>query len=110
MLVAVATVGRGGPEARVSPEFGHAPTFTLVEVEGGRAKGWEVIPNPASNLPHGRGPLVAKSLADRGVRMVVSGEVGPGASELLRAMGIEVKIVEPGRKAGEALRELGLLR
>jgi predicted Fe-Mo cluster-binding NifX family protein len=53
---------------------------------------------------------VAKSLADRGVRMVVSGEVGPGASELLRALGIEVKIVEPGRKAGEALRELGLLR
>ncbi|MEM3011746.1 MAG: NifB/NifX family molybdenum-iron cluster-binding protein [Candidatus Hadarchaeales archaeon] len=95
MLVAVATLDRGGPEARVSPEFGHAPTFTLVEVEGGKAKRWEVILNPASSLQHGRGPLVAKSLSDKGVKMVVSGEVGPGASELLKAFGIEIRIVEP---------------
>lgn len=104
MLVAVAS-----REGRVSPEFGHAPTFTLVEVEEGRIRRQEVIPNPASSLQHGRGPVVAKALADRGVKMVVSGEIGPGASELLRAFGVEVRLAKPGEEVGEALRKLGLV-
>jgi hypothetical protein len=40
----------------------------------------------ASDLRHGAGPIVAKTLKDKGVGLIVSGELGPGASTLLETI------------------------
>ncbi|MEM3819519.1 MAG: NifB/NifX family molybdenum-iron cluster-binding protein [Nitrososphaerota archaeon] len=109
LRIAIATNGDRGLQDYVSPEFGHARTFTIVEVEDGKIKNIEVIDNPAKNLGHGRGPIVAKSLGDKGVSMVISGEIGPGASVILDQLGIRRLIVKPGRKVEDVLREENLI-
>lgn len=64
LRVAVATAGDKGLKDVVSYEFGHSRTFTIVDIENGKIEHVEVIKNPATSLSHGKGPVVAKHLAD----------------------------------------------
>ncbi len=107
--IAVATMGNKGLEDIVSPEFGHSRTFTLIELEDGKVVKVDVIENPAKNIAHGRGPIVAKSLADKNVETIISGEVGPGASTILEQLGVKILIVKPGQKVVDVLRENKLI-
>jgi len=108
--IAVATVGYGGLEDHVSSEFGHSKTFTIVEVEDGIVRDVKVIDNPAGPMSHGRGPVVAKKISDMGVEVVISGELGPGASMMLQEMGISRVIVKPGVKVVDVLKEKGFIK
>jgi len=104
LKIAVATVDKNGVEDLVSAEFGHSKTFTIIEVEDKRIKNVEVIDNPAINVTHGKGPIVAKKLAEMGVNIVISGEIGPGASAILGELNIDKLIVKPNIKVLEALK------
>lgn len=107
--IAVATVGNKGLEDIVSQEFGHSRTFTLIDIEDGKVVKVDVIENPARNIAHGRGPIIAKSLADKNVETIISGEVGPGASTILKQLDVKILIVKPGRKVIDVLRENKLI-
>lgn len=109
MKVAVATLGNNGLKDVISPEFGHSRTFTLIDIEDRRIINIEVIENPAKNIRHGRGSIVAKTLADRGVKIVISGELGPGASVILDQFGIKKLIVKPGQIVEDILKENNLI-
>ncbi len=109
MKIAIATLGDKGLQDTVSPEFGHSKTFTIVEIEDGKVKNVEVMNNPAEGLTHKRGPVIAKRLANKGVGMVISGEIGPGASRALEQLGIRMLIVRPGHSVKDVLREQGLI-
>ena len=108
--IAVATVGYGGLEDHVSSEFWHSNTFTIVEVEDGIVRDVKVIDNPAGPMSHGRGPVVAKKISDMGVEVVISGELGHGASMMLQEMGISRIIVKPGMKVVDVLKEKGFIK
>lgn len=88
-LIVVATT-EGGLEDTVSPVFGRAPTYTLVEVEGGRIVGAEVIRNPYQGAPGGAGIQAAQFVAQRSPRAVIAGNFGPSASGILAQAGIEL--------------------
>lgn len=109
LIVAVTTAGEKKLEDTVSQEFGHSKTFTIIEIEEGNIKKVRVIENPAVSISHGRGPLIAKALAEMKVQMVISGEIGPGASAMLKEFGISQEIAASGKRVEEVLREKALI-
>jgi len=108
--IAVATIDYKELDDAVSSEFGSSKTFTIIEIEEGKVKSVKVIENPAATLKHGKGPVAAKHLANIGVSIVISGEVGPGASTMFNELGIKKLLVKPGEKVMDALKELGIIK
>lgn len=104
--IAIPTRGQGGLEDIVSDVFGRANTFTVAEIEDGVTKNVKVLKNPAVSYQHGAGPIVVKMLIDSGVNVVLSGELGPGASALLEQHNIMMIAVKPGIPVSEAIRNV----
>lgn len=84
-----ATCQKGGLEDIITPQFGRAPVFTIVEFDG-EVKSFEVVKNPAADLPSGAGITAAQLLTDKGVKVLLTGNVGPKAMNALKAANIEI--------------------
>ncbi len=104
--VAIPTKRKGGLEDIVSEVFGRANTFTVVDMEDSVIKNVKVLKNPAVSYQHGAGPIVVNMLIDSGVNVVLSGELGPGASALLEQHKIMMIAVKPGITVSEAIRNV----
>ena len=102
-LIAIPTEGDKGIRDKVSGIFAKAPYFTFVEVADSRRGEISITENEASKLAQGTGPLVMKDLKDRGVDVVLAGEVGPGAKTLMEISGIRLWKIEAGTKVSEAV-------
>ena len=89
----------------VSEVFGKAKTFTLVDVEDGEVENVQVIDNPAASYEYGAGPVAVKTLADLKVDSVISGQLGPGASNLLEHYNIRRFSVKPNTKVADSIKE-----
>ena len=105
LRIAVPTKTRAGLEDVVSEVFGKAKTFTVVDVEDGEVKNVQVIDNPAASYEYGAGPVAVKTLADLKVNLVISVELGPGASSLLEHYGINRFSVKPNTKVADSIKE-----
>ncbi|RDV84090.1 NifB/NifX family molybdenum-iron cluster-binding protein [Ammonifex thiophilus] len=68
---------------RVAAHFGHAPSFLIAEIEDGKVKRTEFVPNPG----HKPGFLPAY-FSQMGITHVIAGGMGPRAQELFQAHGI----------------------
>ncbi|MGQ9506820.1 MAG: NifB/NifX family molybdenum-iron cluster-binding protein [Candidatus Bathycorpusculaceae bacterium] len=110
LRVAIATTSNKGLDDTISHEFGHSKTFTIIDIQDENVKNVEVIKNPASSLSHGKGPVVAKYLADMKVNMVISGEVGPGASTMLTELKIKILTAKSGEHVINVLRTNSLIK
>ena len=82
--------------------FGHSKTFTIIDVENGKIVESRVIDNPAFSYEHGAGPIAVKELVDNEVDLVISSELGPGASSILKHHHIKAVSIEAGTKVSEA--------
>jgi predicted Fe-Mo cluster-binding NifX family protein len=104
MKIAISTDGNS-----VSAHFGRCPQFTILEIDGDKLTGREVIENPG----HHPGYL-PQFLKARGVSYIVAGGMGMRARELFReasinaVLGVEgeiedviKKILEGSLKGGE---------
>ena len=89
----------------VSNIFARAPKFTFIELVDGEVKDVRVEENSAADLMQGSGPIVVKNLKDRGVDIVIAGELGPGAKTLLELGGIKMVQVDPGLQASKAVEQ-----
>ena len=105
MKIAVATQGNGGLDDIVSPIFGRAYTFTIVEIEGNEIKQVSVNQNPAAMAVGGAGPQAAQILASLGVSAVIAGNFGPNASMALSALGIRMIPGLAGVKVRDAIKQ-----
>jgi len=105
LRIAVATKGRDGLEDVVSDIFGRANAFTVIDAEEGEIKNVKILENPALSYKHGAGPIVVKMLVDSGVNMVLSAELGPGASALLEQHNVAHIAVKPGTSVKESIRK-----
>jgi predicted Fe-Mo cluster-binding NifX family protein len=74
-------------EAKLDPRFGRCLYFIIVDSE---TMLFEVIPNMASGATGGAGIQAAQTIAERGVKVVITGNVGPNAFGALSAAGIEI--------------------
>ena len=105
LRIAVPTKAYAGLEDVVSEVFGKAKTFTIVDVEDDEAKDAQVIDNPAASYEHGAGPVAVKTLADLKVDLVISGELGPGASNLLEHYNIRRFPVKSNTRVLDSIKE-----
>ena len=90
MRILISTSSKGGLEDLVSPVFARAPTFTLVEIQDKEIKSVEVIPNNYASGFRGVGIQVAQFVANKGVDVVITGNVGPNASMVLNQAGVKI--------------------
>lgn len=90
MYVCIPTVGEGGLQARLSPHFGSAPCFTLVDTVSGRV---EIVWNEHSRHEPGK-CSPAKGLAGRGIDAIICRGLGRRALAGLTGSGLSVLLTE----------------
>jgi len=74
-------------DAPVDPRFGRCPYFIIVDLE---TMQFEAIPNVASNAVGGAGIQAAQTIAGRGVKVLITGNIGPNAFQALSSAGIRI--------------------
>jgi predicted Fe-Mo cluster-binding NifX family protein len=86
LKVAVSSTGEG-LDAAVDPRFGRCPFYVIVDVETLQS---EAVPNTSQYAPSGAGIQAAQTVANKGARVVLTGNVGPNAAQALSSAGIQV--------------------
>ncbi len=76
-----------GLDADIDPRFGRAPYFLILDPSNQQI---EVARNPYLEESQGAGIRAAQMLVDKGVRIVLTGQVGPKADQVLNAAGVQV--------------------
>ena len=84
--IAVPTNGPGGADAPRSAHFGHADSFTIVEVSDGAIVGAEGLVNPPHE--HGGCGMTVKMLADAGVDTAIVVGMGGGPMAAMNSYGL----------------------
>ena len=74
-------------DAQLDPRFGRCPYFVIVDSENMQ---FEAIPNVASGAMGGAGIQAAQVIAGKGVKVLITGNVGPNAFQALSAAGIKI--------------------
>jgi predicted Fe-Mo cluster-binding NifX family protein len=74
-------------DAQIDPRFGRCPYFIIVDTESLK---FEAIPNTSANASTGAGIQAAQAVTEKGVEAVITGSVGPSASQTLSASGIKI--------------------
>jgi predicted Fe-Mo cluster-binding NifX family protein len=84
--VAVPTNGAGGLDATRSEHFGHADSFTVVDVMDGEITGASVLANPPHS--HGGCGMTVVMLANAGVKTAIVAGMGGGPLAAMKANGV----------------------
>ena len=74
-------------DAQIDPRFGRCSYFILVDSE---TMQFEAVPNMAAGASGGAGIQAAQAIASKGVKLLITGNVGPKAFQALAAAGIEI--------------------
>ncbi len=103
MKVGISATGRN-LDAQVDARFGRCPWFLVVDSD---SLEFTTLENRHAEEAVGAGVAAAKDLIDERVEAVISGQVGPKAYEILKAVDIDIFVVSGGITAKEALGRLG---
>ncbi len=104
MKIAISALGKG-LDAKIDPRFGRCDYFVIVEVENGDIKGVENIDNDAAESSRGAGIRAAQIVANTGVNIVISGNMGPNAFDALSKAGIDVFTAQVGISVEDAVKK-----
>ena len=86
MKVCVTAVS-GSLDAQIDPRFGRCPYFVIVDSE---TMEFEAVSNVAAGSMSGAGIQAAQTVASKGAKVVLTGNIGPNAFQALSAAGIKV--------------------
>ena len=102
MKVAVSSTG-GSLESAVDSRFGRCSVFLIVDTETMK---YQAVPNSSIGAAHGAGIGAAQSVAQLGVKAVLTGQVGPNAHMALSQGGVQIYTGASGtvRQAVEAYK------
>jgi predicted Fe-Mo cluster-binding NifX family protein len=73
-------------DTQIDPRFGRCAYLVIVDSE---TMQFEAIPNMAAGAAGGAGIQAAQIIANKGVKLLITGNVGPKAFQALSAAGIE---------------------
>ena len=99
MKIAVSAVGKT-LDSQVDLRFGRCSYFLIVDSEN---MNFEVMTNEAAGAMGGAGIQAAQAIANKGVKAVITGNVGPNAFQTLSAAGMEI-IIDASGKARDAIK------
>jgi predicted Fe-Mo cluster-binding NifX family protein len=90
-------------ESPTSPVFGRSTSYVFVDSE---TMTFEAVPNPAMSQGGGAGIQAAQLVVNRGAQVVLAGNLGPNAFDVLDAAGVRAYLVPEGsvRQAVEAFK------
>ena len=74
-------------DADVDPRFGRCQYFVIVDSE---TMDFSAILNDSTNAAHGAGIQAAQTVTNMGAKVVLTGNVGPNAFNVLSATGIKI--------------------
>ena len=77
----------GSLDAMVDSRFGRCPYFVVVDSE---TMEFEAVVNDSSSAAHGAGIQAAQTVVNLGAKVVLTGNVGPNAFNVLSATGTKV--------------------
>ncbi len=77
-------------DGEVSDVFGRSPYFIIAKVENGEIKGTEIIENKSADQMGGAGISTAQMVAEKDVKIIITGNVGPRAFDVLKQFNIAV--------------------
>ena len=86
MKIAVSATGNT-MGSRMDQRFGRAASFIIVEI---RTMEYEAIDNAGNAASGGAGITAAQLVANKDAQVVITGNVGPNAMNVLKAAGIEI--------------------
>ena len=89
MKIAVTATHRS-LDADVDQRFGRCMCFIIVETEGNEIKSHKEISNEAVQATRGAGIQAAQTVANAGVEVVITGNIGPNAFNVLSQTKIKV--------------------
>lgn len=75
-------------DAQVDPRFGRCQYFIIVDPD---TLEFEAIRNPSINAMSGAGIQSAQIISNKGVEVVITGNVGPNALQVLTSAGIKIQ-------------------
>ncbi|MBN1761563.1 MAG: NifB/NifX family molybdenum-iron cluster-binding protein [Methanomicrobia archaeon] len=81
------TATAGDLNAQVDPRFGRSQYFVIVDAD---TMAFEALPNEAMNAPGGAGIQAAQAMVNKGVDVVISGNMGPNAFQVLSTAGVKI--------------------
>ena len=99
MKVAI-SVTKAGTEANLEMRFGRCPYFAVYDSE---TKEYEWFENAGIKAASGAGTGAAQALLDRKVEVVISGQYGPKASQVLGAANIKMLLGPPELPIAEVI-------
>ena len=74
-------------DAQIDPRFGRCSYLVIIDSETVQ---FEAIPNMAAGSTGGAGIQVAQTITSKGVKLLITGNIGPKAFGALSAAGIEI--------------------
>jgi len=74
----------------VSEVFARCPYFIIAEIENQEIKKFEALKNESENQMSGAGISTAQLMADKNVNVVITGNVGPRALDVLKQFNVEI--------------------
>jgi predicted Fe-Mo cluster-binding NifX family protein len=81
------TATTGGLDAQVDPRFGRSRYFVFVDPD---TMAHEAVPNEAMTAPGGAGIQAAQAVINKGADVVISGNIGPNAFQVLASAGVRI--------------------
>jgi predicted Fe-Mo cluster-binding NifX family protein len=89
MKIAISSKG-SNLEAEVDPRFGRAAFFILIDPE---TMNYETLENKQNlNLPQGAGIQASQTIVEGGAKVLLTGNCGPKAFQVLQAAGVKVAV------------------
>jgi predicted Fe-Mo cluster-binding NifX family protein len=95
-IIAVSSQSLDGLNAPVDPRFGRCRAFTVVKVENGQIRDVQVFENGGMMAGGGAGIQAGQLVGNSGASVVLTGNVGPNASQALQGLGIAVYVGASG--------------
>ncbi len=89
MKIAVSSTGEKLTD-NVSEVFARCPYFIIAEIENQEIKKFEALKNESENQMSGAGISTAQLMADKNVNVVITGNVGPRALDVLKQFNVEI--------------------
>jgi predicted Fe-Mo cluster-binding NifX family protein len=89
MKIAV-TATQNSVDSSIDMRFGRCPYYVIFDVEDGKVKSHEIVENTAGRQMRGAGITAAQLVASKGVKVIITGNIGPKAYDVLSSTGIEI--------------------